>query len=89
MVLLDRIELSNSSLPMRCSTTELQQLNVLGCGEGRANRTDGQLADHHPLGNRIAANCVGFSRGGGRIPTGAAGTSPALFRHRPTAAQEA
>ena len=25
MVLLDRIELSTSSLPMKCSTTELQQ----------------------------------------------------------------
>jgi len=28
MVLLDRIELSTSSLPMKCSTTELKQLAI-------------------------------------------------------------
>jgi hypothetical protein len=35
MVLLDRIELSTSSLPMKCSTTELQQrLKALGPESG-------------------------------------------------------
>ncbi len=30
MVLLDRIELSTSPLPMECSTTELQQRTIMG-----------------------------------------------------------
>src|SRR6476469_299684 len=53
LVLRERIELSTSSLPMRCSTTELPQQG--GRAQSASVRPGGGLADRKRLGNRLIA----------------------------------